>query len=277
MVFFVLSFMVFLIISFVVLFVVVPSVIHSFNHFACQNVRSFHHSWCYSFHHSWCNSFRHLFVRLFPYFIPSVNHAVIRSCHPFHHSGVSSFILSFFLSFVLSFWCLFHSCHHLFIHSVICHLMRWCGFGGSVARFGAFRPESRRFESHSSRPIKTSGKSFTHSCLYSASACKLRHSVNCCGRERFWKAHAVRSAIEIDKYNTVLSNCISISCRTVLFHFPLPCTPLRGSFENSSTSTSTSRPSATSGELSGANEPITCRTSDGLCGSSTKDRCCISE
>src|SRR6218665_357126 len=37
----------------------------------------------------------------------------------------------------------------------------------------------------------------------SASTCKLRHSVNCCGRERFWKVYPVRSAIEIDKYNTI--------------------------------------------------------------------------
>ena len=36
----------------------------------------------------------------------------------------------------------------------------------------------------------------------SASACKLRHSINCCGRKRFRKVHAVRSAIEIDKDNT---------------------------------------------------------------------------
>ena len=32
--------------------------------------------------------------------------------------------------------------------------------------------------------VGTIGKSFTCSCLL-ASACKLRHSVNCCGRERF--------------------------------------------------------------------------------------------
>ena len=41
-----------------------------------------------------------------------------------------------------------------------------------------------------------------------ASACKLRHIVNCWGRERFWKAHAVRSAIEMDKYNTIQYNTI---------------------------------------------------------------------
>ena len=31
----------------------------------------------------------------------------------------------------------------------------------------------------------------------------LRHGVNCCGWERFWKTHAVRIAIEMDKYNTI--------------------------------------------------------------------------
>jgi len=29
----------------------------------------------------------------------------------------------------------------------------------------------------------------------------LRNSVNSCGRERFWKAQAVKSATEMDKYN----------------------------------------------------------------------------
>ena len=42
----------------------------------------------------------------------------------------------------------------------------------------------------------------------SASACKLRHSVNCCGQERFWKVHAVRSAIEMDKHKTILSSLV---------------------------------------------------------------------
>src|SRR6218665_415243 len=40
----------------------------------------------------------------------------------------------------------------------------------------------------------------------SASVCKLQHSVNCCGRDRFRKAHAVRSAIEMNKYNTIQYN-----------------------------------------------------------------------
>ena len=39
------------------------------------------------------------------------------------------------------------------------------GLGGSVVRFGAFRPVGRRFESHSSRHVRTLGQSFTRSCL----------------------------------------------------------------------------------------------------------------
>ena len=48
----------------------------------------------------------------------------------------------------------------------------------------------------------------------SASACKLWHSVNCCGRERFWKAHAGRSAIEMDKYNTIQHQRVTNLCLT---------------------------------------------------------------
>src|SRR6218665_1993860 len=66
-----------------------------------------------------------------------------------------------------------------------------------IGRVDAFRPDGRGFESRSSRHVGTLGKSFTYSCLYSASAFKLRHSVNCCGRERCGKAPAVRSAIEM--------------------------------------------------------------------------------
>jgi len=40
------------------------------------------------------------------------------------------------------------------------------------------------------------------SCFFCSSV-KLQHSVNCCDRERFWKADAVRSALEMDKYNTI--------------------------------------------------------------------------
>src|SRR6218665_1147073 len=52
-------------------------------------------------------------------------------------------------------------------------------------------------ESRSSRHVGTFCKSFTCSCC-SASAFKLRHSVNCCGG-----CASVRNAIEIDKYNTI--------------------------------------------------------------------------
>ena len=49
-------------------------------------------------------------------------------------------------------------------------------------RVAGSNPDSRRVD-----------KSFT----YSFFACKLQHNVNCCGRERYRKAHAVRSAIEM--------------------------------------------------------------------------------
>ena len=71
-----------------------------------------------------------------------------------------------------------------------------------IGRVDAFRPEGHGIESHSSRQLGTLGKSFTYIAC-SPSACKLRHSVNCCGWERFRKAHAVESAIEMDKYNTI--------------------------------------------------------------------------
>ena len=41
-----------------------------------------------------------------------------------------------------------------------------------IDKVDAFRPEGRGFESRSSRHEGTLGKSFTYSCLYSASVCK---------------------------------------------------------------------------------------------------------
>src|SRR6218665_544700 len=41
---------------------------------------------------------------------------------------------------------------------------KFVGCGSSVVGFGVFRLEGRRFESHSSRYVRTSGKYFTHSC-----------------------------------------------------------------------------------------------------------------
>src|SRR6218665_767375 len=38
--------------------------------------------------------------------------------------------------------------------------------GGAMVRFGAFRPEGRRFESHSSHHVRTLEKSFTRNCQY---------------------------------------------------------------------------------------------------------------
>ena len=72
---------------------------------------------------------------------------------------------------------------------------RIVGRGGSVVGFGVFRPESRKFESQSSRYVRTLGKSFTRSC-------PLRFGVitptqyQSCSRERFWMAHAERSAMK---------------------------------------------------------------------------------
>src|SRR6218665_1306238 len=56
-----------------------------------------------------------------------------------------------------------------------------------IGRVDTFRPEDRKFESHSSRHARTLGKTPSPSLatVCSSSACKLRHSVNCCGRERF--------------------------------------------------------------------------------------------
>ena len=92
-----------------------------------------------------------------------------------------------------------------------------------LGRVEAFWPEGRGFESCSSRRVGTLGSpSLTVVC--GASACKLQHSVNCCGRERFWNAHAVRSAIEMDQYNTIQwkrNRSVVIHCTTptfVVFH-----------------------------------------------------------
>jgi len=63
-------------------------------------------------------------------------------------------------------------------------LILFVGRGGSVVgvgHVGAFRPEGR-------------------SCPYSAST-----QYQCYSRERFCVAHAERSAIEMDKYNTIQS------------------------------------------------------------------------
>ena len=88
-----------------------------------------------------------------------------------------------------------------FIFCNLYNLVGWTWW--LIGRFGAFRPKGRGFESRSCRHIETwASSSLTIAC--SASACKLRDSVKCVGRERFWKALAVRSAIEMDQYNTVM-------------------------------------------------------------------------
>ena len=58
-----------------------------------------------------------------------------------------------------------------------------------IGRHDAFRPEGRGFESRSSRRVGSllygPGASPSLRVASSASALKLTHSVNCCGRERF--------------------------------------------------------------------------------------------
>ena len=72
-----------------------------------------------------------------------------------------------------------------------------------IGRVDAFWPEGRKFESRSIGATKGPWANTSLAVACSSSACKLRHSVNCCGWERFWKAHAVRSGIEMDKCNTI--------------------------------------------------------------------------
>ena len=71
-----------------------------------------------------------------------------------------------------------------------------------IGRVNEFRQEGRGFESLSGRHVYGHWASPSLIVACSVSACKLRHSVNCCDREHFRKAHARRRAIEMDKYNT---------------------------------------------------------------------------
>src|SRR6218665_31480 len=72
--------------------------------------------------------------------------------------------------------------------------IKFVGCRGSVVGLGPFRPEGRRFESHSSRHIGTFEKSFTRSCL-ERFGMLTPTLYQCCSRECFRKAHAVRSTI----------------------------------------------------------------------------------
>ena len=58
-------------------------------------------------------------------------------------------------------------CMHVCAHSHICILITHAGCGAwwLSGRFGALRPDGRRFESHSSHHVGTLGKSFTYSCM----------------------------------------------------------------------------------------------------------------
>src|SRR6218665_3231944 len=70
----------------------------------------------------------------------------------------------------------------------------WWLSGKLSDKFGAFRSEGRRFESHSNRHVWTLGKYFTRSCLLSFGVSSPT-LYQCCSRKRFSKATAVRSAI----------------------------------------------------------------------------------
>ena len=76
------------------------------------------------------------------------------------------------------------------------------GHCGSVVGFGAFCLEGHRFESHSSHHVGTLGKSFTRTCMWRFGVLTPTQ-YQCSSWECFWKAHAMRSAIEINKYNTI--------------------------------------------------------------------------
>jgi len=104
------------------------------------------------------------------------------------------------------------------------------GGGGSVVGFGAFCPEFRRLKSHSSCQIRVLSKSFSRSCPQRF-VVLTPMQYQYCSRERFWKAHAERSAKEIlnyNKYNTMPEkqsckrreegHCILIRC-LLIFHF----------------------------------------------------------
>ena len=48
-----------------------------------------------------------------------------------------------------------------------------------------------------------------------------RCSVNCCGQERLWRgAHSVRSAIEMDKYNTIQCYAVLHVCYYISYCIP---------------------------------------------------------
>jgi len=77
------------------------------------------------------------------------------------------------------------------MHNLKCHTLTRMRYIVGRGRVDNLRPEGRCFESRSSHHLETLDKAFTCSCPSNASACKLRHRANCCGRERLWKAHAV--------------------------------------------------------------------------------------
>src|SRR6218665_345366 len=57
-----------------------------------------------------------------------------------------------------------------------------CGAWWLSSKCSAFRPEGRRFKSHSGRYVGTLGKSFTHSCLQRFGMLTSTH-YQCCSQE----------------------------------------------------------------------------------------------
>ena len=94
---------------------------------------------------------------------------------------------------------IFYSSHLIIYIAVWWHIGRVDAFstGGSWVRSPLWAP----------RRIRWNLGYVLHLVACRASACKLRHSVNCCGRERFWKAHNVRSVIAIDSLHVSTIQC----------------------------------------------------------------------
>ena len=83
-----------------------------------------------------------------------------------------------------------------------------------IGRVDTFRPKGRGFESRSSRHRRDLGQ-VLHLQLPVALRRVNSDSVNSCVWERFRKAHAVRSAIEMNKYNTIQYHSDDSSQRAV--------------------------------------------------------------
>ena len=68
---------------------------------------------------------------------------------------------------------------------IVQHVPYSCGAWWLSGKSGALHPEGRRFKTHSSRHVRTLGKSFTHSCLY-CFGMLAPTQYQCCSWERLW-------------------------------------------------------------------------------------------